>query len=44
MQSSLNTGYIPPEASEASLTNMKSIPEEPVQMDHIGAPEFCAGH
>lgn len=43
MQSSLNTGHKPSAASEGSLRNMKSIPEESVQ-DHTGAQEFCAGH
>ncbi|XP_037995839.1 echinoderm microtubule-associated protein-like 1 isoform X11 [Motacilla alba alba] len=42
MQSPLSPGHNPPAAPGASLRNMKSIPEEPAQADHSGAPEFCA--
>ncbi|XP_074005788.1 echinoderm microtubule-associated protein-like 1 isoform X2 [Numenius arquata] len=42
MQSPLSPGHSPPAASGAPLRNMKSIPEEPSQADHSGAPEFCA--
>ncbi|XP_069639592.1 echinoderm microtubule-associated protein-like 1 isoform X11 [Haliaeetus albicilla] len=42
MQNPLSPGHNPPAASGASLRNMKSIPEEPAQADHSGAPEFCA--
>ncbi|XP_068016202.1 echinoderm microtubule-associated protein-like 1 isoform X1 [Melanerpes formicivorus] len=42
MQSPLSPGHSPPAAPGASLRNMKSIPEEPAQADHSGAPEFCA--
>lgn len=44
MQSPLSPGHNPAAAPGASLRNMKSIPEEPSQADHSGAPEFCAGH
>lgn len=45
MQNSLNAGYPPPPVFEALGTNMKSIPEEPIQMDllNIGPSECCAG-
>lgn len=45
MQNSLNAGHPPPPAFEALGTNMKSIPEEPIQMDllNIGPSESCAG-
>ncbi|XP_037249423.1 echinoderm microtubule-associated protein-like 1 isoform X1 [Falco naumanni] len=42
MQSPLSPGHNPPAGLGASLRNMKSIPEEPAQADHSGAPEFCA--
>ncbi|XP_029886781.1 echinoderm microtubule-associated protein-like 1 isoform X9 [Aquila chrysaetos chrysaetos] len=42
MQNPLSPGHNPPAALGASLRNMKSIPEEPAQADHSGAPEFCA--
>ncbi|XP_031968274.1 echinoderm microtubule-associated protein-like 1 isoform X10 [Corvus moneduloides] len=42
MQSPLSPGHNPPAAPGASVRDMKSIPEEPAQADHSGAPEFCA--
>lgn len=40
MQTSSDLGQPPPPASGM---NMISIPEEPAQVDHAGAPEFCPG-
>ncbi|XP_026704729.1 echinoderm microtubule-associated protein-like 1 isoform X14 [Athene cunicularia] len=41
MQSPLSSGHNSPAAPGTLLRNMKSIPEEPSQADHSGAPEFC---
>lgn len=45
VQNSLNAGHPPPPVFEALGTNMKSIPEEPIQMDllNIGPSECCTG-
>ncbi|XP_074764741.1 echinoderm microtubule-associated protein-like 1 isoform X4 [Athene noctua] len=41
MQSPLSSGHNSPAALGTLLRSMKSIPEEPSQADHSGAPEFC---